>query len=99
MVKPGILVVADDAALRATLARWLLQGGYAVEERFAQGGEFLEIQPARFESSRQSFAHIDKRFNGVGYDVERVAIVIGNGEPEALIPAIIIGEGALQSSG
>jgi DNA-binding response OmpR family regulator len=31
MVKPGILVVADDAALRATLARWLLQAGYAVE--------------------------------------------------------------------
>ncbi len=31
MVKPGILIVADDAALRATLARWLLQAGYAVE--------------------------------------------------------------------
>jgi DNA-binding response OmpR family regulator len=31
MVKPGILVVADDATLRATLARWLLQAGYAVE--------------------------------------------------------------------
>src|SRR5260221_10082646 len=31
MVNPGILVVADDAALRATLARWLLQAGYAVE--------------------------------------------------------------------
>src|SRR5450631_1506106 len=31
MVKPGILFVADDAALRATLARWLLQAGYAVE--------------------------------------------------------------------
>lgn len=31
MVKPGILVVADDASLRATLARWLLQAGYAVE--------------------------------------------------------------------
>lgn len=31
MVKPGILVVADDAALRATLARWLMQAGYAVE--------------------------------------------------------------------
>src|SRR5450756_2057640 len=31
MVKPGILVVADNASLRATLARWLLQAGYAVE--------------------------------------------------------------------
>lgn len=31
MVKQGILVVADDATLRATLARWLLQAGYAVE--------------------------------------------------------------------
>jgi two-component system OmpR family response regulator len=31
MVKPGILIVADDAAMRATLARWLLQAGYAVE--------------------------------------------------------------------
>lgn len=31
MVKPGILVIADDAALRATLARWLMQAGYAVE--------------------------------------------------------------------
>lgn len=31
MVKPGILVVADDAASRATLARWLMQAGYAVE--------------------------------------------------------------------
>ena len=31
MVKPGILIVAEDAALRATLARWLLQAGYAVE--------------------------------------------------------------------
>jgi DNA-binding response OmpR family regulator len=31
MVKPGILVVADNAALRATLARWLLQAGYALE--------------------------------------------------------------------
>jgi Response regulators consisting of a CheY-like receiver domain and a winged-helix DNA-binding domain len=31
MVKPGILVVADDASLRATLARWLLRAGYAVE--------------------------------------------------------------------
>lgn len=31
MVKPGILVVADDASLRATLARWLLRSGYAVE--------------------------------------------------------------------
>src|SRR4051812_46769347 len=31
MTKPGILIVADDAALRATLARWLLNAGYAVE--------------------------------------------------------------------
>jgi two-component system OmpR family response regulator len=31
MIKPTILVVADDASLRATLARWLLQAGYAVE--------------------------------------------------------------------
>jgi DNA-binding response OmpR family regulator len=31
MVKSGILVVADNAALRATLARWLLQAGYAIE--------------------------------------------------------------------
>ena len=31
MVKPGILIVADDATLRATLARWLLHAGYAVE--------------------------------------------------------------------
>jgi fermentation-respiration switch protein FrsA (DUF1100 family) len=31
MVKSGILVVADNAALRATLARWLLQAGYALE--------------------------------------------------------------------
>jgi two-component system OmpR family response regulator len=31
LVKPGILIVADDAATRATLARWLLQAGYAVE--------------------------------------------------------------------
>jgi DNA-binding response OmpR family regulator len=31
MMKPGILVVADDASLRATLARWLLRAGYAVE--------------------------------------------------------------------
>ncbi|MCC8982142.1 winged helix-turn-helix domain-containing protein [Bradyrhizobium acaciae] len=31
MVKPGILVVADDASLRATLARWLLRTGYVVE--------------------------------------------------------------------
>jgi DNA-binding response OmpR family regulator len=31
MVKPTILVVADDASLRGTLARWLLQAGYAVE--------------------------------------------------------------------
>ena len=31
MVKPGILIVAEDAALRATLARWLLHAGYAVE--------------------------------------------------------------------
>ncbi len=31
MVKPGILVIADDASLRATLAKWLLQAGYAVE--------------------------------------------------------------------
>jgi DNA-binding response OmpR family regulator len=31
MTKPRILVVADDAALRATLARWLMSAGYAVE--------------------------------------------------------------------
>jgi two-component system OmpR family response regulator len=31
MVKTGILIVADDAAMRATFARWLLQTGYAVE--------------------------------------------------------------------
>jgi DNA-binding response OmpR family regulator len=31
MMKPKILVVADDAQLRATLARWLLRVGYAVE--------------------------------------------------------------------
>ncbi|MCG2668170.1 hypothetical protein XI06_30600 [Bradyrhizobium sp. CCBAU 11434] len=31
MVKPGILIVADDASLRATVARWLIQAGYAVE--------------------------------------------------------------------
>jgi DNA-binding response OmpR family regulator len=31
MTKPRILVVADDAALRATLARWLMTAGYAVE--------------------------------------------------------------------
>ncbi|WP_050419432.1 response regulator transcription factor [Bradyrhizobium tropiciagri] len=31
MVKSGILVVADDASLRATLARWLSRAGYAVE--------------------------------------------------------------------
>ena len=31
MIKPRILVVADDAALRATLARWLMTAGYAVE--------------------------------------------------------------------
>ena len=31
MVKPGILIVAEDASLRATVARWLLQAGYAVE--------------------------------------------------------------------
>lgn len=31
MVKPVILIVADNAAMRATLARWLLQAGYAVE--------------------------------------------------------------------
>src|SRR5436305_245069 len=31
MMKPRILVVADDAALRAALARWLMAGGYAVE--------------------------------------------------------------------
>src|SRR5215469_3125781 len=30
-MKPRILVVADDAAFRATLARWLLGAGYAVE--------------------------------------------------------------------
>lgn len=31
MVKPGILIVADDASQRATLARWLMQAGCAVE--------------------------------------------------------------------
>jgi DNA-binding response OmpR family regulator len=31
MTKPRILVIADDAALRATLARWLMTAGYAVE--------------------------------------------------------------------
>jgi two-component system OmpR family response regulator len=31
MVKPGILIIAADAALRATLARWLMQAGYSVE--------------------------------------------------------------------
>jgi DNA-binding NtrC family response regulator len=31
MMKPRILVVAGDAPLRATLARWLLAAGYAVE--------------------------------------------------------------------
>jgi DNA-binding response OmpR family regulator len=31
MTKQRILVVADDAALRATLARWLMAAGYAVE--------------------------------------------------------------------
>jgi CheY-like chemotaxis protein len=31
MKKPRILVVADDAAVRATLARWLMAAGYAVE--------------------------------------------------------------------
>ena len=31
MMKPRILVVADDAALRATVARWLLAADYAVE--------------------------------------------------------------------
>ncbi|QOZ43796.1 hypothetical protein XH89_10110 [Bradyrhizobium sp. CCBAU 53340] len=31
MMKPGILVVAHDASLRATVARWLIQAGYAVE--------------------------------------------------------------------
>jgi DNA-binding response OmpR family regulator len=30
-MKPRILIVADDAAFRATLARWLLSAGYAVE--------------------------------------------------------------------
>jgi len=30
-MKPSILVVADDAALRATLARWLMAAGYALE--------------------------------------------------------------------
>jgi DNA-binding response OmpR family regulator len=30
-MKPRILIVGDDAALRATLARWLLGAGYAVE--------------------------------------------------------------------
>ena len=30
-MKPRILIVADDAASRATLARWLLSAGYAVE--------------------------------------------------------------------
>jgi DNA-binding response OmpR family regulator len=31
MTKPRILVVAADAALRASLARWLLAAGYAIE--------------------------------------------------------------------
>ena len=31
MTKPRILVVAVDASLRASLARWLLTAGYAVE--------------------------------------------------------------------
>src|SRR5258708_5798536 len=31
MMKPRILVVADSAPLRATLSRWLLGAGYAVE--------------------------------------------------------------------
>jgi len=31
MAKPRILIVTDDTALRATLARWLLGAGYAVE--------------------------------------------------------------------
>src|SRR5215510_4851225 len=31
MMKKRILVVGDDAALRATLARWLIAAGYAVE--------------------------------------------------------------------
>jgi DNA-binding response OmpR family regulator len=31
MAKPRILIVADDASLRAMLARWLLGAGYAVE--------------------------------------------------------------------
>src|SRR5207253_9764168 len=31
MMKTRILVVADNAALRATLARWLLRAGYAAE--------------------------------------------------------------------
>jgi DNA-binding response OmpR family regulator len=30
-MKPRILIVAEDAAFRATLARWLLNSGYAVE--------------------------------------------------------------------
>ena len=30
-MKPRILIVADDASFRATLARWLLGAGYAVE--------------------------------------------------------------------
>ena len=31
MAKPRILILSEDAALRATLARWLLGAGYAVE--------------------------------------------------------------------
>jgi DNA-binding NtrC family response regulator len=30
-MKQRILVVAEDAPLRATLARWLMAAGYAVE--------------------------------------------------------------------
>lgn len=31
MAKPRVLIVTDDASMRATLARWLLGAGYAVE--------------------------------------------------------------------
>jgi two-component system OmpR family response regulator len=81
MMKPRILVVADDAALRAALARWLMAAGYAVEpaetpkharDVIADAGIALAILaldrlgPAGLELARE-----------VGAQIEHVIVIAG----------------------
>ena len=65
-MKHRILVVAEDAPVRATLARWLMAAGYAVElaESPKRAREVIEneavalaiLAPQRFGAAGQAFA-------------------------------------------